>query len=90
MAEANLAGIRACVFDAHGTLFDVASAAAGCRDVPGDNADALDFARDTLGLNARRRRVVWCNRCDRRRENLPGQPAREIRALAELPAVLGA
>jgi FMN phosphatase YigB (HAD superfamily) len=69
MAKATLAGIRACVFDAYGTLFD---------------------ARDTLGLNARWRRIVWCNRCDRRRENLPGQPAREIRALAELLAVLGA
>src|SRR6184192_39159 len=41
MAEAHLAGIRACVFDAYGTLFDYASAAAGCRDVLGDNADRL-------------------------------------------------
>ena len=29
-----LTGIRACVFDAYGTLFDYASAAARCRDVP--------------------------------------------------------
>jgi 2-haloacid dehalogenase len=36
-----LTGIRACVFDAYGTLFDVASAAAGCRDVLGDSADRL-------------------------------------------------
>jgi 2-haloacid dehalogenase len=27
-----LAGVRACVFDAYGTLFDVGSAAAACRD----------------------------------------------------------
>jgi 2-haloacid dehalogenase len=31
-----LAGIRACVFDAYGTLFDFTSAAARCRDVLGD------------------------------------------------------
>ena len=36
-----LAGIRACVFDAYGTLFDFASAAAGCADVLGDDAARL-------------------------------------------------
>ena len=228
MAEAGFAGIRACVFDAYGTLFDFASAAAGCRDALGDNAErltllwrdkqlqyawlrslqgrhadfwqvtgeALDFALETLGLHApglrdrlmnlylalaafpevpdmlRRlktaglitailsngspamlkaaignagidglldavlsveevgiykphptvyqlavdrfgvaagailflssngwdayaasafgMRAVWCNRYGQRRENLPGQPEREIRTLAELPALLGA
>jgi len=35
------AGVRACVFDAYGTLFDHASAAAGCRDVLGDRVAAL-------------------------------------------------
>lgn len=34
-------GIRACVFDAYGTLFDFASAAASCRDVLGDQGDRL-------------------------------------------------
>ena len=34
-----LTGIRACVFDAYGTLFDFASAAAGCADMLGDKAD---------------------------------------------------
>ncbi len=38
---APLAGIRACVFDAYGTLFDFASAAAGCRDVLGDRTGPL-------------------------------------------------
>ncbi|MEO8164267.1 MAG: haloacid dehalogenase type II [Betaproteobacteria bacterium] len=33
--------VRACVFDAYGTLFDFASAAASCRDVLGDKAGAL-------------------------------------------------
>ena len=228
MAEADFAGIRACVFDAYGTLFDFAAAAAGCRDVLGDEADrltvlwrdkqlqyawlrslqarhadfwqvtgeALDFALETLGrhepglrdrlmklyltldafpevpemlrrlktvglttailsngspamlkaavdnagigglldavlsveevevykphakvyqlaidrlgidagailflssngwdayaASAFGMRVVWCNRYGQRRENLPGQPEREIRTLAELPALLGA
>jgi 2-haloacid dehalogenase len=39
MDRPRLEGIRACVFDAYGTLFDYASAAAGCRDVLGDRVD---------------------------------------------------
>jgi 2-haloacid dehalogenase len=228
MTGPRLEGIRACVFDAYGTLFDYASAAARCRDVLGDRierltalwrdkqlqyawlrtlqgrhadfwqvtGDALDFALDTLGiddaplrqrlmdcyltlepfpevaetLKALKRaglktailsngsprmlaaavanakigelldavlsvedvgvykthpkvyqlavdrlgierfaisfqssnawdahaasdfgmRVVWCNRYGQRRERLPGAPDREIRTLAELPALIGA
>jgi 2-haloacid dehalogenase len=41
MSEDRLDGIRACVFDAYGTLFDYASAAAGCRDLLGDKLDRL-------------------------------------------------
>jgi 2-haloacid dehalogenase len=41
MAPARLPGIKACVFDAYGTLFDFASAARGCRDVLGDNVDRV-------------------------------------------------
>ena len=36
-----LEAVRACVFDAYGTLFDFASAAAACRERIGANADAL-------------------------------------------------
>ena len=36
-----LTGIKACVFDAYGTLFDFASAARGCRDIVGDQTDRL-------------------------------------------------
>ncbi|SPE24095.1 (S)-2-haloacid dehalogenase 4A [Burkholderiales bacterium] len=36
-----LQGIRACVFDAYGTLFDVASATLRCSDVLGDKAASL-------------------------------------------------
>jgi 2-haloacid dehalogenase len=41
MAVPNLRGIRACVFDAYGTLFDFASAASACSDVLGDQAVPL-------------------------------------------------
>jgi 2-haloacid dehalogenase len=36
-----ITGIRACVFDAYGTLFDFAGAAAGCADVLGDKTAPL-------------------------------------------------
>jgi 2-haloacid dehalogenase len=228
MSQAPLAGIRACVFDAYGTLFDYASAAARTRDVLGSDwerlaalwrdkqlqytwlraaqgrhadfwqvtGDALDFALETLGIDdgaLRQRlmdlylrletfpevpealarlkaggmktailsngsprmlqaavdnaeigalldhvlsveevgvfkpnpkvyqlaverlglepqaisfqssnawdahaaaafgmRVVWCNRYGQRRERLPGVPDREVRTLADLPAIVGA
>jgi 2-haloacid dehalogenase len=228
MTNGPLSGVRACVFDAYGTLFDFAAAARGCRDVLGDGVDqltslwrdkqlqytwlraaqdrhvdfwqvtgdALDFALETLaiensglrdrlmrlyltldtfpevpavlsalkaaglktailsngspsmlaaavdgaklnglldavlsveevgvykphpkvyGLAVERLRVppsaisfqssnawdahaasafgmqvVWCNRYGQRRERLPGAPDREIRSLAELPALVGA
>jgi 2-haloacid dehalogenase len=41
MNSAPLTGIKACVFDAYGTLFDFASAARVCRDDLGENADKL-------------------------------------------------
>jgi 2-haloacid dehalogenase len=41
MTEAPLEGVRACVFDAYGTLFDFAAAAKGCRDLLGDDIDRL-------------------------------------------------
>ncbi|MBV9860542.1 MAG: haloacid dehalogenase type II [Alphaproteobacteria bacterium] len=41
MNSASLSGIRACVFDAYGTLFDVASATARSADIPGPEAARL-------------------------------------------------
>jgi 2-haloacid dehalogenase len=38
---AALSGVRACVFDAYGTLFDYASAAAACRDVLGEKLERV-------------------------------------------------
>jgi len=227
MNETALAGVRACVFDAYGTLFDYASAAQRCRDALGEKlapltalwrekqlqytwlralqdrhadfwevtGDALGFAMETLGIHDRAlrdrlmdlylkldafpevpgmlarlkaaglktailsngspkmlaaavenaniahlldavlsveeagvykphpkvyrlavdrlgiepaaisfqssnawdayaasafgMRVVWCNRYGQRPERLPGKPDREVRSLAELPALLG-
>jgi 2-haloacid dehalogenase len=39
--EQAISGIKACVFDAYGTLFDFAAAARKCRDVLGDDIDKL-------------------------------------------------
>jgi 2-haloacid dehalogenase len=41
MIDSPLQGIRACVFDAYGTLFDYASAATRCRDELGDKLERL-------------------------------------------------
>jgi 2-haloacid dehalogenase len=41
LAEPTMANVRACVFDAYGTLFDFASAARGCRDILGTDVDRL-------------------------------------------------
>jgi 2-haloacid dehalogenase len=41
MNQGPLTGVKACVFDAYGTLFDFAAAAKGCRDALGDSIDKL-------------------------------------------------
>src|SRR5579863_4043021 len=41
MAKGLLGGVRACVFDAYGTVFDYASAAAGCRDLLAEKTEPL-------------------------------------------------
>lgn len=41
MPEGTIENIEACVFDAYGTLFDVAAAAAHCKDDLGDNMQPL-------------------------------------------------
>ena len=47
---AKIEDIGACVFDAYGTLFDVAAAAAQCRDALGDKADELSVIWRTRQL----------------------------------------
>jgi 2-haloacid dehalogenase len=41
MADGPLSGVKACLFDAYGTLFDFASAARNCRDVAPDQIGPL-------------------------------------------------
>ncbi len=41
MSAAPLIGIKACVFDAYGTLFDYGSAATRCKDQLGENLEPL-------------------------------------------------
>ena len=59
----------------------------------GLEAGAIAFqsanAWDAWAASAFGMRVVWCNRYDQPPEKLPGKPDREIRSLAELPALLG-
>jgi 2-haloacid dehalogenase len=56
-------------------------------------ASAISFqssnAWDAYAASAFGMQVVWCNRYGQRRERLPGSPDREIRSLAELPALVG-
>src|ERR1700681_4442982 len=41
MPQHPLNGVKACVFDAYGTLFDFASAARACKEIPRDRVDRL-------------------------------------------------
>ncbi len=50
MAANRLTGIKACVFDAYGTLFDFNSAPDRCRDVLGDKTDELSAVWRTKQL----------------------------------------
>ena len=47
-------------------------------------------AWDAHAASAFGMRVVWCNRTGQPPERLPGAPDRELRSLAELPALVGA
>ncbi|MBM3542447.1 MAG: haloacid dehalogenase type II [Alphaproteobacteria bacterium] len=50
MSNGRLDGVRVCVFDAYGTLFDFNAAARRCRDALGDKAEALSAAWRTRQL----------------------------------------
>ena len=74
------------VFKPHPSVYQLAV------DRLGVPASAIAFqssnAWDAHAASAFGMRVVWCNRYGQRRERLPGSPDREIRTLAELPALL--
>ena len=74
------------VFKPHPSVYQLAV------DMLGVPAAGISFqssnAWDAHAASAFGMRVVWCNRYAQRRERLPGSPDREIRSLAELPALL--
>ena len=75
-------------FKPHPSVYQRALDRLGVRaeEVAFQSSNAWDaHAASAFGM-----RVVWCNRYGQRRERLPGAPDREIRTLAELPALLGA
>jgi hypothetical protein len=51
MTGAPVGGVKACVFDAYGTVFDFASAAAHCTDALGEAADRLTAHGATNSCN---------------------------------------
>ena len=55
MSEAQLSGIRACVFDAYGTLFDTASAVERCADA----LDAEAIARLAVPWRDKQLQYTW-------------------------------
>lgn len=74
------------VFKTHPSVYQLAVDRFGvpARAISFQSSNAWDaHAASAFGM-----RVVWCNRYGQRRERLPGAPDREIRTLAELPALL--
>lgn len=74
------------VFKTHPRVYQLAV------DRLGVPASAISFqssnAWDAHAASAFGMRVVWCNRYGQRRERLPGAPDREVRSLADLPALI--
>jgi 2-haloacid dehalogenase len=75
------------VFKPHASVYQLAV------DRLGVPADAISFqssnAWDAYAAKSFGMQVVWCNRYGQRPERLPGTPDREIKTLAELPALVG-
>ena len=93
-----LEGIQACVFDAYGTLFDVAAVARGADEALGEQAlghpvQAMCFVSsngwDACSARAYGYRVMWCNRFGQPAERIPAEPDGMLSDLNGLPAVLG-
>ncbi len=74
------------VFKTHPRVYQLAVDRLGVA--PGAISFQSSNAWDAHAASAFGMRVVWCNRYDQRRERLPGAPDREVRSLAELPALL--
>ena len=74
------------VFKTHPRVYQLAVDRLGVA--PGAVSFQSSNAWDAHAASAFGMRVVWCNRYNQRRERLPGAPDREVRSLAELPALL--
>ncbi len=74
------------VFKTHPSVYKLATERLGVA--PAAISFQSSNAWDAHAASAFGMRVVWCNRYGQRRERLPGNPDREIRTLAELPALL--
>jgi 2-haloacid dehalogenase len=75
------------VFKPHPRVYQLAVDRLGvpARAITFQSSNAWDaYAAKAFGMQ-----VVWCNRYGQRHERLPGEPDREIKTLAELPALLG-
>ena len=76
------------VYKPHPKVYQLAVDRLGvpARAIAFQSSNAWDaYAASAFGM-----RVVWCNRYGQRAERLPGAPDREIKSLAELPALVGA
>jgi len=76
------------IYKPHPNVYRLASDRLGieARAISFQSSNAWDaYAASAFGM-----RVVWCNRYGQRPERLPGAPDREVRSLAELPALLAA
>ena len=74
------------VFKPHPSVYQLA--VDRLRTPPEAIAFQSSNAWDAYAASAFGMRTIWCNRYGQRGERLPGAPDREIRSLAELPAVL--
>lgn len=75
------------IYKPHPTVYQLAVHRLGLapRSILFLSSNAWDaYAASAFGM-----RVAWCNRYGQPRENLPGNPEREIKSLAELPDLLG-
>jgi 2-haloacid dehalogenase len=88
LLDAVLSVEEVCVYKPHSKVYQLA---VDRLRIP---ASAIAFqssnAWDAYAASAFGMQVVWCNRYGERRERLPGSPDREIKSLAELPALVGA
>jgi 2-haloacid dehalogenase len=85
--DAVLSVEEAGVFKPHASVYQLAV------DRFGVPADAISFQSsngwDAWAASAFGMKVVWCNRYGQRPERIPGKPDREIKSLAEFPALVG-